>query len=903
MQSELGASPKQAPSEPPYGLLPPDADNNDFEQLDDLGDLEADALPFDTELDGEDAIKDVSTLVASLLRSREQQLSRPQSRAKPSGSSSGADQPQQRTAAATTTTSSQRRPSNGTVPEREQDVPLWEGTQHNPSVADDFIRNFLVRARMHRSLDAFNNEWYELKARGALPSSDELALPDVYAQNEALHDELDQLRVEVAHAQEVAAKAQSTWDRFRKERDVHRLHHKRVLNEKHALVVDLRRLRAHYDTLTPLVGELRAKTEAALREKALARLDRDRALARLAAAEAQLKAAGVVSAAAGDGGSSAIAAAEGLNRGMSGVSSSNSVVLAGRLAAVAAGATGSHWQLRQAPSYGGHSSSGSAGEASNSASSSASSSLVGNGGATLNPQQRLADGGDGPAGAAINRSVRRAAAQAAALAAESRLPADDQVNPYLGLSFEPAHADRYTRTPARSWAAHGAPIAGLAFHPTKPVIVTASDDRTWRLWAVRMPTAATVSEYASGSSERRESLGSRGSERSGRFTAVGAAHASREETLGLNTDGDTASVYTRDRGDVSGGGGAGAAGAPLGRESPGGFGRSASASQQQQGYNRQHPTQSQRQQQLDIDGDAELVMSGSGHRSWLSDAAFNPAGSVLATACGDGVVKLWSLSTSKCTHNLTEHSAAAWALAWNSAGDFLATASMDHCARVWDAVTGKPRAALRGHVDSVNAVTWQPFSPNVITGSADKTVSIWDVRSGQCVQTFFGHTNAVNDVAVTLGGDVIASCDAEGWVRCWDLRMVCQWAEGHVNPSGPVNGLSFDRSGSVLAAACEDGLVRVLGLPIGPTAAVAGAALAGVYARGLSGATQMQQQGGGGGGLNNNSSNSRGMPSLSLLASLGGHSGAVQAVAFDPTSSYLASAGDDGTVRLWAEPA
>ena len=32
---------------------------------------------------------------------------------------------------------------------------------------------------------------------------------------------------------------------------------------------------------------------------------------------------------------------------------------------------------------------------------------------------------------------------------------------------------------------------------------------------------------------------------------------------------------------------------------------------------------------------------------------------------------------------------------------------------------------------------------------------------------------------------------------------------------------------------------------------------------------------------------------------LNGHSGPVNAVAFDPASKTLASAGDDGTVRIW----
>ena len=39
-------------------------------------------------------------------------------------------------------------------------------TQVRPSVVDDFIRNFLIKVGMTRTLDAFNTEWYELQSKG-----------------------------------------------------------------------------------------------------------------------------------------------------------------------------------------------------------------------------------------------------------------------------------------------------------------------------------------------------------------------------------------------------------------------------------------------------------------------------------------------------------------------------------------------------------------------------------------------------------------------------------------------------------------------------------------------------------------------------------------------------------------
>ena len=43
--------------------------------------------------------------------------------------------------------------------------------------------------------------------------------------------------------------ASATWDKFRKERDFHRMHHKRVAQEKNRLISDLQRLKKHYSVV------------------------------------------------------------------------------------------------------------------------------------------------------------------------------------------------------------------------------------------------------------------------------------------------------------------------------------------------------------------------------------------------------------------------------------------------------------------------------------------------------------------------------------------------------------------------------------------------------------------------------------------------------------------------------
>merc|ERR1719299_8747 len=129
---------------------------------------------------------------------------------------------------------------------------------------------------MRRSLDCFQTEWYELQTSGKLQSEDVQVLPDLYLQNRGLAEEVSLLRQELDRARQVADKAKATWDKFRKERDFHRMHHRRVVQEKNKLLVDLKRLKRHYEQYEPTLTELRHKYEVAMKEKMLMRLEQDR---------------------------------------------------------------------------------------------------------------------------------------------------------------------------------------------------------------------------------------------------------------------------------------------------------------------------------------------------------------------------------------------------------------------------------------------------------------------------------------------------------------------------------------------------------------------------------------------------------------------------------------------------
>ena len=132
-------------------------------------------------------------------------------------------------------------------------------------VMDDFVRNFMVRMGLTGTLEKFETEWYEMEATGKLNKEDMGAVPDVYNYNQELNDQCVALRREVNAQKAVVEKATSTWEKFRKERDVHRMHHKRIGQEKNKLLGDIKKLRKHYAQYEPTIKELKRKYELAMR--------------------------------------------------------------------------------------------------------------------------------------------------------------------------------------------------------------------------------------------------------------------------------------------------------------------------------------------------------------------------------------------------------------------------------------------------------------------------------------------------------------------------------------------------------------------------------------------------------------------------------------------------------------
>ncbi|XP_075935584.1 sperm-associated antigen 16 protein [Anarhichas minor] len=149
-----------------------------------------------------------------------------------------------------------------------------------PEAVDDFLRNFLRRAGLSRTLNLFEAEWYGLaqKLRTEAPRTawTGVFMPDALTHGQLLRSELETVRVETDLLQRDVLVAVESLVRTQRERDFHRLQYRRVAEEKNRLIEDFKQLKEHLESYEPARRQLEDKYQAALSRKTLISLEKDR---------------------------------------------------------------------------------------------------------------------------------------------------------------------------------------------------------------------------------------------------------------------------------------------------------------------------------------------------------------------------------------------------------------------------------------------------------------------------------------------------------------------------------------------------------------------------------------------------------------------------------------------------
>ena len=282
-------------------------------------------------------------------------------------------------------------------------------------------------------------------------------------------------------------------------------------------------------------------------------------------------------------------------------------------------------------------------------------------------------------------------------------------------------------------------------------------------------------------------------------------------------------------------------------------------------------------------GTGKMLLSLPAFKGAVTSLAFSSHPDKIYLAAGtrddknEGEIKIWQLDNdpklgwqAKERHSLKDHRKGITSLAYSPvifSVELLVSGSADHTVILWDTETGKAKETYRGHKDEVRCVAFSPTGKSFTSGGKDQQVCVYEVGNKEHLTLKDLHLGSIESIAMLqlpvfseqvqghLPGILTASTDLS--VRLWAYdktekgtldRKEMRTFRSHAQTVSSM--LHHDQQNGTIVTASWDGTIKI-------------------YDR------------------------------LNERFTLLGHAGAVRAIAMASDQSFLASAGNDGTIRLW----
>jgi len=154
-----------------------------------------------------------------------------------------------------------------------------------------------------------------------------------------------------------------------------------------------------------------------------------------------------------------------------------------------------------------------------------------------------------------------------------------------------------------------------------------------------------------------------------------------------------------------------------------------------------------------------------------------------------------------------------WFVKFSHNGKLLASASKDNMVVIWDVTHPQMAhtATLHGHTDSLSFVSWSPDDRCILTCANDRLIKLWDVRSAECLRTFTKHLDAVTACAWMPDGEHFVSASVDKHLYVWSRagNVVQTW-------HGPrVHDVALSQAGDKLVAICSEKKIRICAITRG----------------------------------------------------------------------------------------
>lgn len=276
--------------------------------------------------------------------------------------------------------------------------------------------------------------------------------------------------------------------------------------------------------------------------------------------------------------------------------------------------------------------------------------------------------------------------------------------------------------------------------------------------------------------------------------------------------------------------------------------------------------------------------------SHFNDIAFSPDSKLLAAAVNDRTVRIWSLDDGSPAASIPLLPADGLSIAFSPDGTSLASGGADDTIRTWSTADWSPRDPLFGHTKEVRAIAWRD-SGRLLSASADGTVRHWTAAASPTVRV--RHTTSCYSVRFSPDDSCIASAGYDGTVLIWDSGSGEQLHKWNAHAPQPTCWVAYTPDGTSILSCSWDKTLRLWDIATEKELAVmtnpAGVAMVAISPDGTLAAAA----------LTDSTIALWDLGTRTLVRTLTGHTGRIESVAFSPDGSLIASGSHDNTARVW----
>jgi WD40 repeat protein len=237
----------------------------------------------------------------------------------------------------------------------------------------------------------------------------------------------------------------------------------------------------------------------------------------------------------------------------------------------------------------------------------------------------------------------------------------------------------------------------------------------------------------------------------------------------------------------------------------------------------------------------------------VSDATWNPDGNQIASVQGgeDETILIWDSYTGNLIRKVSypePYTAFAYRLAWSPDGKRISTDSTGRDVLVWELFGDERVYPLKGHLNGrIGETTWSPDSIYIASGGADGTIRVWDVTSRKNVMIL----NGGGFVDWSPTNEKIAGVGFEaGEAIIWDANTGVELFK--LVHEDTILAVKWNFDGTLLSIGGLSGIITIWDAQSGKS-----------------------------------------------VASIKQHTKLITALSWSPNQNLLASASDDGNLRIW----